>query len=254
MERSAYLEGTQGSSSEIVDDGLALLFLPERQVLLEELNDGLGISEGLLVDLIDLLEGIRESLLAELAGNLVVVHDLIIEDRVVERETESNRVAGVETLGEILSSLVALVGASLDLLELVALGGLGNISVVVTDHLLEEGLGLVVLSELHAVVLDDVHDADALLVELVLNLVLVHLQGVVEFGILGVLLNGTDGADGTTLGTDEVLEANREEVALVDGEVLIVLGLDGLLEELDHVLKSLSLLGNSSEENFFFHL
>ena len=99
MRSRAHLEGTQGSCSEIVDDGLALLFLPERQVLLEELDDGLGISEGLLVDLIDLLEGVGERLLAELASVLVVVHDLVVEDGIVERETESNGVAGVEILG-----------------------------------------------------------------------------------------------------------------------------------------------------------
>ena len=93
---------------------MLLFLLPEGEVLLEELNDGLGISEGLLVNVIDLLESVREGLLSELAGLLVVVHDLVVEDREVEGETKSNWVAGVEALGASLGELVVLEGAIFD--------------------------------------------------------------------------------------------------------------------------------------------
>jgi len=125
----------------------------------------------------------------------VVVHDLVVEHGEVQGETESNGVASVEALGEILSLLVALEGTALDLLELAVLGGFGDVSVVVTDHLLEEGLGLVILSELEAVILNDLDDLDALSVELLLDLSLVLSEGLAELGVLGVLLNGADSAD-----------------------------------------------------------
>ena len=86
-----------------------------------------------------------------------------------------------------------------------------------------------------------------------LNLVLVIKKGSVEFAVLGVLLDGRDGAASGALAADEVLEGNGKEVALVgvDGAAL---GLEDLVEEIDHVFKALSLLGNSCEENVFFNL
>jgi len=45
-------------SSEVLNGILAILFLPERQVLLEKFDDGLCISEGLLVNIVDFLEGL----------------------------------------------------------------------------------------------------------------------------------------------------------------------------------------------------
>jgi hypothetical protein len=240
------------SCSKVIDDGLTLFLLPEGKVLLEELDDGLGISEGLFIDVIDLLEGLGKSLLAELASLLMVVHNLVVEHGEVESKTKSDGVASVELLGEDVGLLVALLGTLLDGSEVVTLGGLGNVSVVITDHLLEEGLGLIVGGELEAVIADDANNSEADVVKLLFDLLLVGLESVAELGVLGVLLDGTDGADGATLGADEVLETNGEEVTLINGEVFAGLGLDGLLEEVDHILKSLSLLGNSGKENLLF--
>jgi len=237
--------------SEVFDGVLLFFFLPEGEVLLEELNDGLGISEGLLVNVIDLLESVREGLLSELAGLLVVVHDLVVEDREVEGETKSNWVAGVEALGAGLSELVVLEGAIFDGLKLVGIGTLGDVPVVVSDHLVEEGLGLVGGGDLHALVLDVLDDGHALLVKLTLDLLLVTLEGLVELLVLWVLLDGADGPDGGSLGSDLVLESNRKQVSLLGGEVLL-LALNNLVEVEDHVVKSLGLLGNSGHENVLF--
>jgi hypothetical protein len=57
----------------------SVLLLPERQVLLEQLNDGLRIPEGVLINIVKLVEGILECLLAEFAGLLDVAHDLVVE-------------------------------------------------------------------------------------------------------------------------------------------------------------------------------
>ena len=45
--------------SKILNGVLVLLLLPEGQVLLEKLDDGLGIPEGFLVDVVNFLESIR---------------------------------------------------------------------------------------------------------------------------------------------------------------------------------------------------
>ena len=66
--------------SEVLNGIFAIFFLPEGQVLLEQLDDGLGISEGFLIDVINFFEGLLEGGLSKFAGLLVVVHNLVIED------------------------------------------------------------------------------------------------------------------------------------------------------------------------------
>merc|ERR1719263_1515484 len=65
--------------SEVLNIVLFFLLLPEGKVLLKKLNDGLGISEGLLIDVVNLLKSIRQSLLSEFTGLLVVVHHFVVE-------------------------------------------------------------------------------------------------------------------------------------------------------------------------------
>jgi hypothetical protein len=169
---------------------LFFLFFPEGKVLLEQLNDGLGVSEGLLVDIVNLFKSVGQSLLAEFAGLLVVIHDLVVEHGEVQSKSQSDRVAGVQGLGGGLGELVVLQGSVLDGVQLVSVGALSDVSVVVTDHLVEEGLGLVSGSDSHAGRLHDLDDGDALVVELSLNLLLVATEGIVELLVLGVLLDG----------------------------------------------------------------
>ena len=84
--------------SKVLNGVVGIFLLPERQVLLEQLDDRLGVSEGLLIDIVNFLEGFREGSLAELARLLVVSHHFVVEDREVEGETEADWVAWVETL------------------------------------------------------------------------------------------------------------------------------------------------------------
>jgi len=194
--------------SEVLDSILTVLFLPERQVLLQQLDDGLGISKGFLINVINFLEGLRESLLTKGASLLMVVHDLVVEDRVVESETESDWVAWIKALGKLIGLLVAFEGSLLDSLELVLRCGLSNVSVVVSDHLLEEGLRLVLSGKLDALALYCRHNLDAFVVQLLLDLLLVGAERFTELLVFWILFDGTDGTDGTSLGSNEVLEAN----------------------------------------------
>jgi hypothetical protein len=104
---------------------------------------------------------------------------------------------------------------------------------------------------LHAVALDDIDDLDALVVQLLFDLLLVFPESVVELGVLWVLLDSGDGPDSGSLRADLVLEANGKQVSLFGSEVF-VLSFDNSLEVLDHIVKSLGLLGNSGHENVFF--
>ena len=99
--------------------------------------------------------------------------------------------------------------------------------------------------------LDDVDNGDALVVKLSLDLLLVGRETVVELLVLGVLLDGTNGSNGGSLGADLVLETNGKEVSLLSGEVLR-LGLNDLLKVVDHIVESLGLLSDSGHKNVFF--
>jgi len=83
------------TSSQVIDGVVALLlFLPESKVLLEELDDTLGITEVVLLELVNLVEGILEGLIREGDGFLGVLLCFVVEDGKVEGEAEFDRVAG----------------------------------------------------------------------------------------------------------------------------------------------------------------
>jgi hypothetical protein len=167
--------------SQVFNGILLLLFFPEGEILLKELDDGFGISEGLLVNVVNLLEGVGESSLSKFAGLLVVVHNFVVEDGEVEGKSKSDWVAGVQALGAGLGVLIVLESTIFDGIKLASLGALGNVSVVISDHFVEESFGLISGGGLHAAFFDDINDSDALVVELLFNLFLVLSKSLVEF-------------------------------------------------------------------------
>jgi len=87
----------------------------------------------------------------------VVLHDFVVEDGEVEGKTQLDGVARCE-----LDAVGLIVGGErglLDLFKLGALGILGDVAVVVTDHLDEECLGFTITRLGKHLVLDDVDDA-----------------------------------------------------------------------------------------------
>ena len=74
------IQRSQRGRSEVLDSVLLLLFLPEGEVFLEELDDGFGISEGFFINIVDLLKSIGKSLFTKLTGLFMVVHNLIVEN------------------------------------------------------------------------------------------------------------------------------------------------------------------------------
>ena len=93
----------------------------------------------------------------------------------------------------------------------------------------------------------------AVSLELSLDLGLVLKKSAVEFGVLGVLFDGGDSAASGTFARDEVLESDRKEVALVRVNRAALDDKD-FLKEGNHIIKALSLLSNSCEENFLFNV
>ena len=80
--------------SEVVDlVSTLLLILPQGQVLLEELDDALGVTEVVLLKLVNLVESILEGLISKFASSLVVLHDFVVEDGEVKGKTELDWVA-----------------------------------------------------------------------------------------------------------------------------------------------------------------
>ena len=79
--------------SEIVDLVIAIFVLPQGQVLLKEFNNALGITEVILLKLVNLIESILEGLVSELTGSLVVLHNFVVEDGEVKGEAELDGVA-----------------------------------------------------------------------------------------------------------------------------------------------------------------
>ena len=223
--------------------------LPEGEVLLEEFNDALSVAEVVLLKLINLIESLLESRVSELTCASVVLEHLIVEDGVVEGEAELDGVASGKIDG--VSLFVGLLSLLLDILKLRVLGVLGDVTIVVTYHLHEESLGLVgAIGAEHAVV-DHVDDLLAVSGELGLDLSLVGEKCRVEFGVLGVLLDGGDGAACGAFAADQVLEGNGEEVALV-GVHRAALDDEDFLKEIDHVFEAFGLLSDSGKENLLF--
>ena len=57
-----------------------LFFLPKGEVLLKKFDNALGITEVVFLQLVNLVESILQSLVSELAGSLVVLHDFVVEN------------------------------------------------------------------------------------------------------------------------------------------------------------------------------
>ena len=240
------------ATSQVVDLVIALfLFFPESQVLLEKLDNALSITEVVLLELVNFVEGLLESVVSELTSLSVVLEHFVVEDTEVEGQAELDWVAWGKI--DSVSLLVGYLGGLLDLLKLGVLGVLGNITVVVTDHLDEESLGLISAFTVEDTSVDHVDDFLAVSLELRLDSSLVFKEGAVELGVLGVLLNGRDCAASGAFAGDQVLESDGKEVAFI-GVDTTSLDLEDFLEEVNHVFEALSLLSNSGEENLLFNL
>ena len=95
------------ASSKVFNVVITFFFLPESKVLLEELNNALSISEGLLIDFVDFVHGVLKGAFSELACLLAVLHNFVVENGEVEGESELDRIACWKISANGVSLLVA---------------------------------------------------------------------------------------------------------------------------------------------------
>ena len=94
-------------SSQVVDlvfTGVLFFLFPESQILLEQLDDALGVAEVFLLEFIDLVKSFLEGFISEVASRLVVLHHFVMEHREIEGQAELDWVAWWE--GDIISVFV----------------------------------------------------------------------------------------------------------------------------------------------------
>jgi hypothetical protein len=77
--------------------------------------------------------------------------------------------------------LIVFKSTILDGIKLITFGALSNVSVIVSNHFVEESFGFISLSLFHALTLDDINNLDALVVELLFNGIFVLRESAVEF-------------------------------------------------------------------------
>ena len=231
------------------DHSLVAIFFelggPESEVVPDELHDSGGILVLVLLDLIDVSNGIVEGLLGQLAGFAGVVLDLIVENGVVEGKTEPDGMGGLEILLSLLSgALVGIMSVVTSLVVLSSGGVFRNVSEVVSLHFVVEDLILGVGGLDEQLAVNEVEDLIAVFVELALNLGLVASEEAEVLGslLLLLLLNGGKGSPGSSAGADGVLVGDGEQVSLLDGQVSV--GSHDLVHGVKHVLESLSLLSD----------
>ena len=168
------------TSSQVIDIVIRvfLLFFPESKVLLQELDDTLGVAEVFLFKFVDLVKSFLESLVGKVAGGLVILHDFVMEDRGVEGKTELDWVAWSKSNS--VSFFVSLESLLFDFFELSSLGILSNVTVVVTNHFDKESLGFSVACFGKNLLLNHLNNSLAVTSELVLNLLFVVSKGGAE--------------------------------------------------------------------------
>jgi hypothetical protein len=143
----------------------------------------------------------------------VVLHDFVVEDGEIQSETELDGIAWRES--NLVSLVVGFESVLFNLLKKAILGVLGDVTVVVTNHLYEESFGLTIAALGKNFGVDHVDDALAVTSEFAFDGLLVGSESVGVLAVLGVLLDGGNCAASSAFGADEVLEGNREEIALV---------------------------------------
>jgi len=150
---------------------------PEGEVVAQQLHNEGRVLVALFREGVEFGDGIIESLLGEMASTVGRVKDLVIEDGEVEGKTEADGVRRWEFGdGNIGSSLVSFEGLVRRFLSLVAGGELGEVTVVVTLHLVVENFRFASGGGGDKVLVKDLEDILADLCELRFNLLPVALD------------------------------------------------------------------------------
>mmetsp|Transcript_35137 Transcript_35137/g.52128 ORF Transcript_35137/g.52128 Transcript_35137/m.52128 type:complete len:280 (-) Transcript_35137:26-865(-) len=225
---------------------------PQGQVVPQELHDQGGILVRLLCHVVELGDGVLEGRSGHLAGLVGLGLHLVQEDRVVQGQTQSNRVGHNQVLlsnagGLRIGGLSAVGSLGLD----IASGEFRDVSVVIRLHLLVEDLGFTTSGLGDQVLVQETQDGVADVLQLLLDFgaVLPGKLGVVLVALaLLLLLDAGDDPPGGTAAADRVLVGHGQQVTLLHGE--LVPRLADLLHVVCHLVVALGLLGELGEVDF----
>jgi hypothetical protein len=225
---------------------VGLVGCPQSKVISQELHDKSGVLVRFLVQCVELGNGIIESLLRNLASLVRRIENLVVEDREVEGQSQSDRMRWWKIRGgNSTGSLVGIEGGSARLLADITSLELREITVVVSLHFVVEDLGLLGSGVGDQRLLDDSENVIADLNKFSLNLGLVVLDDGHLVGV-SLLFDGSHDSPRSTAGPDHVLVGDREQVALLDGQLLWLTG--NILHVGDHFIESLGLFSQFSYE------
>merc|ERR1712007_330107 len=113
-----------------------LVGCPEREVVAQELHDESGVLVRVLLDVVELRNGILESGACHFAGLVWILEHLVLEDGIVECKTKTNGVShGQILLGNLVSFLVSQPSVLGGLRLGIPVAELSDVPVVVGLHL-----------------------------------------------------------------------------------------------------------------------
>mmetsp|Transcript_43200 Transcript_43200/g.102919 ORF Transcript_43200/g.102919 Transcript_43200/m.102919 type:complete len:270 (-) Transcript_43200:51-860(-) len=217
---------------------------PEGQIVSQQLHDQGRVLVGVLCHVVQLGNGVLERRAGHLAGLVRVAEHLVHEDRVVQGQTQADRVCHCQVL---LSHLLCLsVGLSCLLrcsLLCVPITELSDVPVVVRLHLLVEDLGLTAAGFGNELVIQEGQDGVADRLQLLLHLlaVLLGITGVFVVALGSLLLHHAgDDAPCSTARAHGVLVGHRQQVALLYGKFTALVA--SILHVLSHLVIALRLL------------
>jgi len=209
--------------------------LPQGKVVAEKLHDESGVLVVGLSKLVELGNGLVEGVAGQVAGLLSVLKNFIKAHRVVKRQTQADRVSGLQAvrlvLGELEGTLVVFSScgtkklnvsiASIQnnkrlhtvVLVVGVLNALGKISVIVASHLQVKHLGLVAIIG-GCAVFDELvlQEAQKLFTDTG-NLPLDLRAVLVEKRILLQLVIAIHASPRCTTGSNNVFVGNRKQIA-----------------------------------------
>jgi hypothetical protein len=144
---------------------------PQSEIVAEELHDERGVLVGLLVERVELGDGVVEGRLGQATRSIRRVEYLEVEHGEVERQAQANRVRGYQLAdGNVRRGLVRDQAVLGGVLATVARRELGQVALVVALHLVVEHLRLACARVRYQVLVQQAQDVAADLFQLLLNL------------------------------------------------------------------------------------
>merc|ERR1712125_293765 len=217
-QKSASAESNGACGLEQWRSRLAALLVgrPEREVVTQQLHDESGVLVRVLLDIVELRDGILESGARHFASLVWILEHLVLEDGIVECETETNWVSHCQVLlGNLVSLLVSQPRVFGRLGLGVAVTELSDVPVIVGLHLLVEDLRLASRRLTDEAVVQETKNGVADFLEFCFDFaaILFRVLGLLVVALrLFLLFDARDNAPRSTAAADRVLVGHGEQV------------------------------------------